>query len=62
MNEKHYIRFWIAVVIVATLTAILTSCATIPEETYEDTYLNGALFTENDTIIQGDTMYYWIND
>ena len=58
MNEKRYIRFWLAF-IVASMVIALMGCAPLAETAYEDVYYTGGTFTENDTVIGTDTLYYW---
>ena len=60
-NKKNYIRFWIGVLIVSIITALM-GCAPVQEVVYEDVYLNGGMYTENDTIIGIDTTYYWTKE
>jgi len=52
MNEKRYIRFWLAVVIVRILTALM-GCTTI-EPVYQDMYFTGGCYTIEDTTINGN--------
>lgn len=60
-NEKNYIKFWIGVLIVSIITALM-GCAPVQEVVYEDSYLNGGVYTENDTIIGIDSAYYWTKE
>lgn len=40
----------------------LTSCAPVQEAVYEDAYLTGGVYTENDTLIGIDSAYYWTKE
>ena len=58
MNENHYKRYWIAVLIVSLITSLL-SCSTVAEVYDAPMYLTGCVYSENDTIVNGDTLQIW---
>ena len=58
MNEKRYIRFWLAF-IVASMVIALMGCAPLAETVYYEQEPGIGLFTEHDTIVGNDTLYFW---
>ena len=48
------------ILILATIALlVLTSCAVQQEVIYEDSFEWGGMYVERDTIINGDTLYFW---
>ena len=60
LNKVLYIYAWLIFAwMVFMLIMVLSSCAPLAETVYEDVYYTGGTFTENDTVIGTDTLYYW---
>jgi hypothetical protein len=49
----------ICFLLIIILVARMSSCATPQPVIYEDSFEWGGMYTERDTIIDGDTLYFW---
>ena len=47
------------IIMILIILVALTSCTVQQEVIYEDSFEWGGMYVEKDTIINGDTLYFW---